>query len=328
MFKRKKKEEKPEEKKSILTVTFNPAFDHILFLPELKLGTFNRSPETLRMPGGKGVNVASSLAVMGQEVVATGFLGAQGSRMFEESLRKIGVTTAFVYVNQEIRTDFFVIEESKNRQSLIVEKGVPIDLRYLNNFESNFERLLPSTELVEFGGSFPEGVSYAFLKELVTTANKKGIKVVLNLKERTLLDCMEGNRIFIAHPDLREGKKMFDKDIYKADGRDYIIEELHKRGAEIVLLKYGNLNYVVSNGQEKWDGEIELGESRIMIGIRDAVLAGFIFKFLETDSLGEALKYGLGAGRSAALNKRNYPNSKKEIEEFELLAKVRKVEKS
>ena len=85
MFKQKK--EALAQTKSIVTVPLNPAFDHILFLPELKLGTCNRSPKTIRMPGGKGVNVASSLAIMGQEVVASGFLGAQGSRMFEPALR-------------------------------------------------------------------------------------------------------------------------------------------------------------------------------------------------------------------------------------------------
>ena len=132
MFKQKK--EALAQTKSIVTVTLNPAFDHILFLPELKLGTFNRSPKTIRMPGGKGVNVASSLAIMGQEVVASGFLGAQGSRMFEPALRKIGVTTNFTYVNQEIRTDFFVIEKGKNRQSLIVEKGIEVEARYINSF--------------------------------------------------------------------------------------------------------------------------------------------------------------------------------------------------
>ncbi|MBE9593224.1 MAG: 1-phosphofructokinase, partial [Proteobacteria bacterium] len=100
------------------------------------------------MPGGKGINVASSLAVLGEEVVATGFLGGQGSRMFEEALRKIGVTTSFTYIDQEIRTDFYIIEEKENRQSLLIEKGSSIELRYLNSLKANFERLLPSAKLV------------------------------------------------------------------------------------------------------------------------------------------------------------------------------------
>lgn len=79
----------------IVTVTLSPAFDHLLFFPEISLGKLNRAVSTLRMPGGKGINLASSLAVLGEEVVTTGFLGGQGSRTFEGSLRKIGVTTSF-----------------------------------------------------------------------------------------------------------------------------------------------------------------------------------------------------------------------------------------
>lgn len=309
----------------IITVTLNPALDHILLLPEIKLGTFNRVSETIRMPGGKGVNVACSLATMGEEVVATGFLGAQGSRLFETSLRKVGVTTSFTYVNQDIRTDFFVIEGNKNRQSLIVEKGIPIDLRYLNSFKANFERLLDAADVVEIGGSLPNGVTTNFLKELIVSANKHQARVVLNLNESMLTECIEGTKPFIVYPDLRENKKMFGLDIYKPEARKKMITEFLKRGVEIVMLKYGNLNYIVANKEETWEGEIELGESSVMIGIRDAVLAGFIHKYLINKNMGEALKFGLGAGRSAAKNKLNYPNSLKEIEELLLMAKVRKV---
>ncbi|MFH1541470.1 MAG: PfkB family carbohydrate kinase [bacterium] len=309
----------------IITVTLNPAFDHILVIPELNLGRFSRVPETIRMPGGKGINVASSLAVLGEEVVTTGFLGAQGSRMFEEELRKTGVTTSFTYVNKAIRTDFFVIEEKKNRQSLIVENGVPIDLRYLNSFKANFERLLSSAEIVEIGGSLPPGVSQNFLHELVTLANKKKVKVILNLPEPMLSEVMKGNKAFIAMPDLRENKHLYGEHVCKEGTCRGAGEELIAKGAEIVILKYGNLKYFVITKDEIWDGEIELGKASVMIGIRDAMLAGFISKYRKTQNIGEALKYGLGAGRSAAQNTRNYPNSIKEVEEFVLMAKVKKV---
>ena len=62
-----------------------------------------------------------------------------------------------------------------------------------------------------------------------------------------------------------------------------------------------------------------------MIGIRDAFLAGFIHKYHDKNSLGEALKYGLGAGYATAHNNKNHPKSKKEVEEYYLMAKARKV---
>ncbi len=309
----------------IVTVTLNPAFDHILFLPDLHLGSFSRAQSTTRMPGGKGINVACSLAVLGEEVVATGLLGGQGCPTFERALRDLGVTTSFVYVNQEIRTDFFIIEEKQNRQSLVVEEGNPIELRYLNNFKSNFERLLSSAKLIEIGGSLPKGVAPNFIKEIILAANRKKVPVVLNLPETILEECIYGTSPFLICPDLRENKSMFGLDIYDSGARHTIAKKLLEIGVEIAMLKYGNLKYVVASKEEIWDGEIELEEKSIMIGVRDAVLAGFIHKYLEKRNLGEALKYGLGAGRSAARNKMNYPNSKREAEEFLMMAKVRKV---
>jgi len=61
----------------IVTVPLNPALDHLLFFTEISMGKLNRAVSSLRMPGGKGINVAGFLAVLGDEVVATGFLGGQ-----------------------------------------------------------------------------------------------------------------------------------------------------------------------------------------------------------------------------------------------------------
>lgn len=309
----------------IVTVTLNPAYDHLLFLHDIDIGQLNRTHSTLQMPGGKGVNVASSLAILGEEVVATGFLGGQGSRIFEESLRKIGVTTNFIYINKEIRTDFYVIEEAQNRQTLFVEEGSPIELRYLNNFKSNFERLLSSAQLVEIGGSLPKGVSATFLKELIQTANKKKVKVVLNVQEHILKECMVGTKLFIVNPDLRGCESLLGKNVCELSLRPEISQDLIRKGAEIVILNTESFKYTVANKDEVWEGEVEPGQAPNKLGVRDSLLAGFIHNYMRSQNLGEALKYGLGAALSTARNKLNRPNSKQEAEELRLMTKVRKV---
>ena len=45
----------------IVTVTLNPAYDHLLFLHDIDVGRLNRTHSTSQMPGGKGVNAAGSL---------------------------------------------------------------------------------------------------------------------------------------------------------------------------------------------------------------------------------------------------------------------------
>lgn len=310
----------------IVTVTLNPAFDHLLFFSEISMGKLNRAVSTLRMPGGKGINVASSLAVLGEEVVATGFLGGQGSRSFEGSLRKIGVTTSFTYMDQEIRTDFYIIEEKKNRQSLLIEESSSIELRYLNSFKANFKRLLPSAKLVEIGGSLPKGTTPNFIKELILSAKKRGVKVVLNLQESILKECLGSTSLFILCPDLRETCCIFGEDVCNPESRLKTAQWLLNKEAEVVILKYGDLGYFVAKKDEAWEGEVGIeGSNVIMLGVRDGMLAGFIHNYLKTNDIGEALKFGLGAALSTAQNKMNYLHSKKQAEELCLMAKVRKI---
>ena len=310
----------------IVTVTLNPAFDHLLFFSEISMGKLNRAVSTLRTPGGKGINVASSLAILGDEVVATGFLGGQGSQVFEKSLRKIGVTTSFTYTDQEIRTDFYIVEDKKNRQSLFIEKNSSIELRYLDSFKANFKRLLHSAKLVEIGGSLPKGITPDFINELILYANKKKVKVVLNLQELILKECLDGTSFFIVCPDLRETCYIFGENICSPASRPKAVQWLQNKGAEIIILKYGDLCYFVANKDEAWEGEVEIeGTNVIMLGVRDGMLAGFIHNYLNTNDVGEALKFGLGAALSTALNEMNYIHSRKQAEELCLMAKVRKI---
>ena len=58
----------------IYTVTFNPAIDYVIHLDEVQPGEVNRSLREEAFFGGKGVNVSTVLANMGQDNVALGFI--------------------------------------------------------------------------------------------------------------------------------------------------------------------------------------------------------------------------------------------------------------
>ena len=72
----------------VVTVTLNPALDRTVTIPSFTAGAVNRVSEDSVRPGGKGVNVASSLADAGHSVCVTGFLGQQNSEGFEAMFAK------------------------------------------------------------------------------------------------------------------------------------------------------------------------------------------------------------------------------------------------
>jgi len=309
----------------IVTVTLNPAFDHLLWLSQMNPGRLNRAKSTQRMPGGKGINVASALAILGEEVIATGFLGGETSRLFEESIRKTGVTTSFVYTDQEMRTDFYVIEKQKLSQTMLIEEGSPIKQRYLNSFMSNFDRLLSICDVVEIGGSLPRGIEPKFVKELIVKAKAKNKKVVLELMEPILKECLEVQDLFIIKPDVREKKVLFGNDLGDKKVRMQVAMDLIGKGAEIVILNYSKLNYLVLGKGEAYEGGIEAEEAGILIGVQDGMLAGFMHNYLSIGDVAQAFKYALAAGLATERSKMNYPASRKDVEKLLSLSKIRKV---
>ena len=57
----------------IYTVTFNPALDYIVSVPDFQMGRTNRSVAEQIFPGGKGVNVSIVLKNLGVKSIALGF---------------------------------------------------------------------------------------------------------------------------------------------------------------------------------------------------------------------------------------------------------------
>ena len=62
-------------RKVILTVTLNAAIDRTVAVPNFRLGRRHRAVESRTVAGGKGINVARALGLLGQPVIATGFVG-------------------------------------------------------------------------------------------------------------------------------------------------------------------------------------------------------------------------------------------------------------
>lgn len=90
----------------ILTVTPNPAYDTTYELPALRPGEVHRISTTHLRPGGKGVNVASVLAQLGEDVVATGF----ASPAFATEVAETGLRADFVTALPHVRRTVAVVE--------------------------------------------------------------------------------------------------------------------------------------------------------------------------------------------------------------------------
>ncbi|MDD9369859.1 MAG: PfkB family carbohydrate kinase [Acidimicrobiales bacterium] len=96
----------------VVTVTANAAVDHTVVVPGFRAGEVNRVASEVRNPGGKGVNVAAALRMLGVDVVVTGFLGAGNDELFTEFFATEGIEDRFVRVDGATRTGIKIVDDA------------------------------------------------------------------------------------------------------------------------------------------------------------------------------------------------------------------------
>src|SRR5262249_42832417 len=88
----------------IVTVTLNAALDRTLTVPNLQRGQRHRASQGLMLAGGKGINIARALKLLGVPVVATGLVGGRTGLRIVEELTGEAILNDFVRIGDESRT--------------------------------------------------------------------------------------------------------------------------------------------------------------------------------------------------------------------------------
>ena len=138
----------------ILTVTLNAAIDRTVAVPNFRLGQRHRAVDARTFAGGKGVNIARALRLLGRPVIATGLAGgATGTRLLEQ-LRQESVMTAFTRIAGESRTNLAVIDPTSGEQTEINDRGPEVSAEEVELFVDKL-LYLAQASICALAGSVP-----------------------------------------------------------------------------------------------------------------------------------------------------------------------------
>ena len=141
----------------ILTVTLNAAIDRTVAVPNFRLGQRHRAVEARSVAGGKGVNIARALRLLGRPVIATGLAGGGPGRACSTSLREESVMTAFTRIAGESRTNLAVIDPTSGEQTEINDRGPEISAEEVELFVDRLLYLAQGASICMLAGSVPPG---------------------------------------------------------------------------------------------------------------------------------------------------------------------------
>ena len=250
-------------------VCLNPCLDKTIHLDTFVPGATNRVVSETVVAGGKGVNVAMTVAKLGVKVRLVIFGFAEGSELLNRTLAENGIECVSVSVPGTLRTNLKVMEDSTGTITEINAKGVKVSEEAVAKMEDTIVECAKDSGWVALTGSMPPGCTPDCYARLIRRihAEAPGCCVALDADGEAFRLGVAENPDFIK-PNRAElstfvGEKLDTDDKLKAAARKLVADGL---GCVIVSMD--------SEGSMLFADGIELAAKAIKVPVVTTVGAG------------------------------------------------------
>jgi len=282
----------------ILTVTLNAAIDRTVAVPNFRLGHRHRAVESRTVAGGKGINVARALKLLGRPVIATGFAGGPTGNRLLEQLRKEAVLTDFTRIAAETRINLAVIDPTSGEQTEINERGPAVSPEEVEAFVHRVGYLADGAKLCVLAGTLPPGAGDDLYARLVKDLGERGLPVVLDAEGSAMLAGLRAGAAVVT-PNEREAEELVGQEFADRDDLIQGLSELVRLGAgEAAITRPDGCVAVIGDGAQQRFLEVrtEPLDPVSTVGSGDAFLAGYVAARYDGREADECLAYGVACG--------------------------------
>jgi len=186
----------------ILTVCLNPTLQKTLRFSSVVPGAVNRTAEHRFDVSGKGINVTRVLAQLGKTAVHLTQLGGDMRPLFLSLSKKDGLSVEWVESGcmtshtGQIRFCYTILNESDGSVTELIEESEPVAAGTEERLLKKFDELLRKTcgkgdSHLIVSGTKAAGFSDAVIPAMVRKAKEKGLRVILDIKGKDLINSLE-----------------------------------------------------------------------------------------------------------------------------------------
>jgi 1-phosphofructokinase family hexose kinase len=279
----------------------NPALDVIYKLNDFKSGFSVTDIPSVVIPAGKGINVASVVKTLGEEVCVTGILPEYDRKRMVDYLEHAGIGHNFFAVPGNIRINSTIIEQNTGYVSHISTMGETVSTRLENEFIHFQKQLTKADDIWSFSGSVVRGFDDAIYSELIKVCHDAGAETMLDTRGNPQKMGVRAKPLMIK-PNLAELEDFFGEQIQG-------VHHIALKGKRFIDM---GISYVfISLGA---DGLIALHENDCLlcsapsvrqvstVGCGDALVAGILVAKSRKFSFNEMCRMAVACGASKAMH--------------------------
>jgi tagatose 6-phosphate kinase len=261
----------------ILVVALNPALDITHQVDGVDWASVNRPSVVHARPGGKGLNVARVLRVLGADVHLMGLAGGHTGDVLAAELRVADIPAAFTTIAGETRRTFAVVDTHRGETAIFNEPGPVVNAAEYAAFLECYAKALASSSVVVLSGSLPPGLGAGTYASLITLAKEAGVPTLLDTSGDALLAGIAAGPA-VVKPNAAEllgalghgGRRPPVPEIADA------ASELRDRGADSVVVTLGADGMIALTPEGSWLARVKPVAGN-PTGAGDAVAAGLAY---------------------------------------------------
>lgn len=254
-----------------VTVTPNPAIDRTVEIANFAPGAVNRAEPLRAAAGGKGVNVAATLAGKGFRIAATGFLGRENAVIFEALFAAKPVADRFVRIAGETRIGIKIDDPAARQTTDINFPGATPSASDLAALRRAVEAL--DAPWFILAGSLPPGVDPGFYRELAAALKNRGCGVIVDTGGEPLRLAIEAAPAVIK-PNIHELEALLGQPLRDEAAVVRAAQALLERGPRLVVVSMGGAGACFVTAGGAVIARPPRVEVRSTVGAGDAMVAG------------------------------------------------------
>ena len=274
----------------IVTITLNPAIDQTVFLDRLAVGKVNRTSRHYRQPGGKGINVSSMLGQYGISTIATGLLGNENTRLFDELFQSRLIEDAFIRIPGETRTGIKLVDTGSHETTDINFPGLKPTFKEVEQFEKKLRSLVRPGRWFVFAGSLPEGISIDFFEEIIVLVKKGGAFLAVDTSGEALKVAIR-NGADLVKPNEHELAEILGYELPDFASRVTAARELQRKVSHVIL-SLGSEGALFITPEKALMASAPPVKVMSTVGAGDSLLAGYLAGLATDQSPSECARLG------------------------------------
>ena len=269
-------------------------------LPHLVSGSVHRAQKTIVAAGGKGLNVARAVRILGSQPFCMGFAGGHSGRLLADLARDEGLQASWTWTEAETRTCTILVAEHEDA-TVVNEPGMPVSSSDWEQLQQDVAQQLSSTAQVCLSGSLPPQSSAEDFQSLLSALTNSGKQVWVDTSGAALDAALAIQDICIKVNGSEMGE-LVGSEVNDLPSAGRALDLLGERAPTACVFTFGSAGAVLANRTERWFAQGPQVSVVSTVGSGDSFLGGLLSALDRGEDWREALRSGVAAGTANALS--------------------------